>query len=79
MNRSSAWVRNPLLELPAIVERLQALPPEAQAALRVLALELRNIARAKADKAWRTCKAPMAVYWRGLAVYCVHFARLLKK
>lgn len=72
-----ADVRNPLLALPAAV-RLQALPPEARAALRAVLVELRDDCRTRAESAWRTHKAPMAAYWKAVGVYANHTARLLK-
>lgn len=69
-------VRNPLLALPA-ARRMQELPPDSQAAIRALMLELRDDARERAQKAWRTHKAPMALYWKCVAVYVGHIGRLL--
>lgn len=69
-------VRNPLLALPA-AQRL--VDPEApwRGELRALLLELRDDARERANKCWRTHKAPMALYWKCVAVYAGHIARLL--
>jgi hypothetical protein len=79
MSRSlRADVRNPLLQLPA-AQALAALPLESQAAIRQLLLEIRADARARADKAWRTHKGPMALYWKCVAVYTNHASRLLEK
>jgi len=72
-----ADVRNPLLQLPAAQE-LAALPPEAQAALKRLLLEIRNDCRVRADECWRKHKAPMAAYWKAAGVYANHTSRLLK-
>lgn len=69
-------VRNPLVALPA-AQRIEALPEESRAALRALLLDLRNDARARAQKCWRTHKAPLALYWKVVSVYCSHLARLL--
>lgn len=79
MNDRSARpdVRNPLLQLPA-VERLQMLPPESRFALRALLLDLRTDAQARATESWRRNKAPMAAYWKAVAVYAGHAARLLR-
>jgi hypothetical protein len=78
MNRSARpEVRNPLLELPA-ARGLQELPPEARTALRALLLDLRKQAQARAEKAWRSHKGPMAVYWRAVGTYAGHIARLLR-
>lgn len=72
-----ADVRNPLMALPS-AQAIQALPAEARAALRGLLLELRLDARARAEKCWRTSKAPMAAYWKAVAVYAGHTARLCR-
>lgn len=67
-------VRNPVLALPAAA-RLATLPEEARGALDGV---LRDIARDASDRAeacWRKHKAPMAVYWKAVAVYARHIAR----
>jgi hypothetical protein len=69
-------VRNPLLALPA-AQQLANLPPEAARALRALLLEIRADARQRAEISWRTHKAPMAAYWKAVAVYAGHTARVL--
>lgn len=74
---SGAAVRNPVLALPAM-RALQARPADQRAELRVVLLELAADARARADKAWRTHKAPMACYWKCVAVYVGHIARALR-
>lgn len=78
MTRSAqAIVRNPLLALPAAT-KLQALPVEAQAALKAALKEISADARVRAEKCWRTHKAPMAAYWKAVAVYANHTQRILK-
>lgn len=79
MNRSSrADVRNPVASLSS-AQQLRALDPAARAALRAVLLDLAADARGRADKCWRTHKAPMAVYWKCVAVYAGHIARLLRE
>lgn len=73
----SAEVRNPLLSLKAS-ERLKSLSPEVRKALRALLMELRAEAHAKAEASWLKRKGPMAVYFRAVAVYAGHIARLLR-
>ena len=73
---AKAVVRNPVLALPAI-SALQALSPDSRRALRLVLKDLQADARAKADKCWRTHKAPMAAYWKAVAVYANHTARAL--
>ncbi|TSK07799.1 MAG: hypothetical protein FPO08_00350 [Geobacter sp.] len=78
MERSvKAEVRNPLLALPSS-RAIMALPEDVKATLRRLLLDLRKDAQEKADKSWRSHKAPMAVYWKACAVYAGHIARLLR-
>ena len=78
MTRSiRADVRNPLLKLPA-AQRLAELPPDAQALLKQLLLEIRDDCRVRADECWRKHKAPMAAYWKAAGVYANHTSRLLK-
>jgi hypothetical protein len=69
--------RNPLVALPA-VEALRRLDPSVRTVLRSLLLDLRSDARQRAEKSWRTRKAPMAAYWAAVAVYAGHLARLLR-
>ena len=73
---ASVDVRNPLLTLPSVAA-LQALPAETQVALRAVLKDMSADARARADKCWKTHKAPMAAYWKALAVYANHTSRLL--
>lgn len=70
-------VRNPMLKLPAIA-RLDALDEQSRAALRAILLDIRTDAQANAAKCWRTHKAPMAAYWKVVAVYTGHIARTLR-
>lgn len=73
-----ADVRNPLLALAPAAEQIQALPADSKAALRAMLLAIRTDAQAKAEKSWRTHKAPMALYWKCVAVYAGHIARLCR-
>jgi len=78
MSRSaSLHVRNPLMALPA-AKLLASLPPEAKAAVRALLKELGADARSRATHAWNQHKAPMACYWKCVAVYANHASRLVK-
>jgi hypothetical protein len=69
-------VRNPLLALPAARKIADSDAPW-RADLRALLLELQADARARAEESWRRHKAPMAVYWKAVAVYAGHLARIL--
>ena len=70
-------VRNPLMKLPSAKD-IAALPPEARAALRSLALEASKAWRALGDECWKRHKPPMAAYWRAWSVNARHLARLCK-
>lgn len=67
-------VRNPILALPSMAE-VNALDASSRAAMRALLLDIQRDARERADKCWRTHKAPMAVYWKAVGVYAGHIAR----
>ena len=70
-----ADVRNPVLALPAM-QRLMESPLRAE--LRLVLLELSADARERANECWRRHKAPMAAYWKCVAVYAGHIARALR-
>jgi len=70
-------VRNPLLGLPA-ARRLRGLPDESRVALAALLNEIAVDARYRAEKCWLTHKAPMAAYWKAVAVYAGHARRLVR-
>ncbi len=78
MTRSlQADIRNPLLKLPS-AQRIQSLPPEAKAALNQLLAEIAADSRQRAEKCWRTHKAPMAAYWKAVSVYAGHARKLTR-
>lgn len=72
-----ADVRNPLLALPAAAS-IGALPADSRAALRDVLLAIRADAQSRAAECWRKHKAPMACYWKAVAVYAGHIARLTR-
>jgi hypothetical protein len=74
---SKAEVRNPLITLPAF-EQLCMLSPDSKLALRMLLLDLHGDALTRAEKCWKKSKPPMAAYWKAVAVYAKHTARLLR-
>lgn len=75
---SRAEVRNPLMALPS-VSLLDELSDDAREALRAILLNIRDDARVRAETCWRRHKAPMALYWKVVAVYAGHIARLLRR
>lgn len=70
-------VRNPLLQLPS-AQQIVNLPAPARQALRALLKDISADARLRAEKCWRTHKAPMAAYWKAVAVYANHTQRICK-
>lgn len=72
-----AEVRNPVLALPSAV-KLKALSPEAREALREVLGDIALDARERAEKCWRSHKAPMAAYWKAVSVYAGHTRRALR-
>lgn len=75
---SRAEVRNPVLALPC-AQRASAMPPAARDWLIDFLLDLRADARERAEKAWRSYKAPQATYWRVIAVWASHLVHALRK
>lgn len=70
-------IRNPVLALPA-AQDIANLPMEARRALCRLLVDLRRDARERAKHAWRRNKAPMAAYWKAVAVYAGHIERVAR-
>ncbi len=70
-------VRNPVLGLPAAKLAMVELTPDERSRLRRVIVAIRDDARHRAQECWRNHKAPMALYWKCVAVYCNHIARVL--
>ena len=70
-------VRNPVLGLPAAKLALLELTLDERSRVRRVLIAIRNDARERAQESWRRHKAPMALYWKCVAVYCNHIARVL--
>lgn len=75
---SSPLVRNPVLALPAMAA-IRDLPADSRADLGALLRELADDAQARADHCWKRHKAPMAAYWKAVAVYARHIARAIER
>ena len=75
---SRAEVRNPVLMLPAAAQ-LRRVPRAGRDALRQVLVEVAEDAGARAQKSWRTHKAPMALYWKAVSVYARHIARAIPR
>jgi len=69
-------VRNPILALPS-AKRIMGIPEPHRAVLANLLRDLADDARFRANHSWRTHKAPMALYWKAVAVYAGHLGRVL--
>lgn len=70
-------VRNWLLTLPE-AKLVADLPPEAKQAWIAVCLGIRRAAKVRAEKLWRSHKAPMATYWYVVGVLAGHAARLAR-
>lgn len=73
-----AEVRNPVLALPAAREILAG-PWADLDRLASLLRALSKDAAERAQKCWKTHKAPMALYWKCVAVYSGHISRALRR
>ena len=72
-------VRNPLLRLESarrLADWLRG--TELAPQLAVLLEDLARDARLQAQASWRSHKAPMALYWKIVAVYTRHLARICR-
>ena len=69
-----ADVRNPVLSLPGIAV-LRDLPADTRHLIEAALRDIQRDARVRAEKCWRTHKAPMALYWKAVGVYAGHIAR----
>lgn len=58
--------------------RFCSLPAPARDALRAALHDLREEALKRADISWARHKAPMACYWKVVAVYAGHLAKTLR-
>lgn len=67
--------QNPLLQLPA-AKRIREKSPEFRREWKQLCLELAEQAVEKGDYNWKRRKYMNAAYWRVVAVYARHAARL---
>lgn len=71
-------VRNPLLQLDS-ARRFSEWMTEGTAQMMALFLrELSQDARDRATACWKSHKAPMALYWKVVAVYARHLAHICR-
>ena len=75
----AARKENPLRQVGADAEKLRAMftPAQREAAANFLAA-MSDSYRARGEMFWANGKAPLALYWRAVGVYCGHFARLFR-
>lgn len=78
MTTAAVRERNPVLRDASVCTRFAALSPEAQAGLEDFLRWLYRHARENADLSWRRSKAPMAVYWKAVAAWSIHLARVIR-
>jgi hypothetical protein len=71
-------VRNPLLALPSAARAWDMPPAAARAWLLMFLQDFRRDAQQRATKSWQSHKAPQALYWKVVAVYAGHMARVLR-
>lgn len=71
-------VRNPLLQLESARRLGEWLTSSTAQVLAIFVTEISNDARARASECWKKHKAPMALYWKIVAVYARHFAQILR-
>lgn len=71
-------IRNPVLALPGVAA-LRSLDPGPRAAIVAALRSIQVDARERAEKCWRSHKAPMAVYWKAVSVYAGHIARAVNR
>lgn len=71
-------VRNPILALPCAA-RAHEMPAPAREWLIGFLQDLRRDAQERAAKCWRSHKAPLAFYWKVVAVYAGHLSRVLRQ
>jgi hypothetical protein len=74
---ASPDVRNPLLSLPSAA-RAADMPVAAREWLLLFLQDVRRDAQERAAKSLRTHKAPMYLYWKIVAVYAGHLAKVLR-
>lgn len=71
-------VRNPLLQLETARRLGEWLEPATCQVLARFLTELAEDARRRAGECWKKHKAPMALYWKVVAVYARHLAQICR-
>lgn len=78
MRSTRADVRNPLLQLESARRLGEWLMPSTARMLAMFLRELADDARGRAGECWRKHKAPMALYWKVVAVYARHLSQICR-
>jgi len=68
---------NPCLRLGAVKEIFE-ISRDAQEALSLVLVDLHIDAKKRAENCWKKCKPPLAAYWKGVAVFARHLARVIQ-
>lgn len=71
-------VRNPLLQLESARRLGEWLTSSTAQVLAMFLTDISRDARARAAECWKRHKAPMALYWKIVAVYARHFVQILR-
>jgi hypothetical protein len=70
---------NPILAIPSVRSAIEQMSADDRARWRLILHAIRDDARARADKALKTHKPPMYVYWKAVGVVCNHLARVVAR
>lgn len=79
MRSTRADVRNPLLQLKSARQLGEWMTPGTAQILAIFLRELSDDARQRAGECWKKHKAPMALYWKVVAVYARHLSQICKQ
>lgn len=71
-------VRNPLLQLKSARQLGEWLDAGTAQVLAIFLRDLSEDARRRAAESWKSHKAPMALYWKVVAVYARHLAQICR-
>ncbi|MFC2252461.1 hypothetical protein ACETRX_22690 [Labrys portucalensis] len=74
-----AEVRNPVLALPAARRLADPSEPLTRQDIADLLADLAKDCAQRAQKSWKTHKAPMALYWKATSVYARHLSRAIRR
>lgn len=78
MRSTRADVRNPLLQLESARRLAEWLEASTARRLYFFLSDISKDARERAQQCWKKHKAPMALYWKVVAVYARHLAQICR-